>query len=213
MSPDDPRHGQRRGYYAHRRDGETACDACLRAAAAAQQKYELAWMHGKAGRVPAVGTKRRLRALQAIGWTLTAIADEIGSQRSRVEKWASEDRTYVYTTTAARVAEVYERLCMRSPEGPWATRTRNMAAAKGYAPPLAWDDIDHDEAPSLGGSDDELDEVAVLRLLEGDRVASTRAEKVEALRRWRATGRSEKSLCDTHGWKYGRYITREDEVA
>jgi hypothetical protein len=142
VSPDDPRHGQRRGYYAHRRDGEEACVACKRAAAAAEQRYELARMYGKPGRVLALGTKRRLRALQAIGWTLTAIADELGTKRSRVEKWCSEDRTYVYTTTAARVAEVYERLCMTRPTGRWATRTRNLAASKGYAPPLAWLDID-----------------------------------------------------------------------
>lgn len=142
MSPDDPRHGQRRGYYAHRRDGEEACEACKRAAAAAEQRYELARMHGKPGRVLAVGTKRRLRALQAIGWTLTAIADELDTKRSRVEKWCSEDRIYVYATTAARVADVYERLCMGRPTGRWATRTRNMAARKGYAPPLAWLNID-----------------------------------------------------------------------
>lgn len=142
MSPDDPRHGQRRGYYAHRAAGETACDPCKRAAAAAQARYDLMRMHGQAGRVPAIGTKRRLRALQAIGWTLTEIANQIGTKRSRVEKWCSEERIYVYATTAARVDEVYERLSMGRPVGPWATRTRNMAARKGYAPPLAWDNID-----------------------------------------------------------------------
>lgn len=150
MSPDDPRHGERRGYYAHRADGEEACESCKRAAAAAEQRYELARMHGRSGRVLAIGTQRRLRALQAIGWTLTAIAEDIGTKRSRVEKWCSEDRTYVYTTTAARVADVYERLCMGRPTGQWATRTRNMAARKGYAPPLAWLNIDDpSESPAM----------------------------------------------------------------
>lgn len=142
MSPLDERHGTRRGYYAHRADGEAACDPCKRAAAAAEQRYVLARMKGRTGRVPAVGTKRRLRALQALGWTLTELAERMGSQRSRVEKWCSEDKTYVYASTAARVAKVYEELCMTQPTGRWATRTRNMARRNGYPPPLAWDRID-----------------------------------------------------------------------
>ena len=150
MTPDDPRHGQRRGYYAHRADGEPACEPCKRAAAAAEARYELARMHGKPGRVPAIGTMRRLRALQAIGWTLTAIADHIGTKRSRVEKWCNQSRVNVYTTTAVRVAEVYEELCMTMPTGRWATRTRNTAIRRGYLPPLAWTDIDDpNERPNL----------------------------------------------------------------
>ena len=84
----------------------------------------------------------------------------------------------------------------------------------GYAPPLAWDDIDDPTEMPRGlvnsRDDDGIDPVVVDRLLAGERVRSTNAEKVEAMRRWTREGGSEKALCDMHGWRAGRYVTRED---
>lgn len=42
MSPDDPRHGTRRGYQAHRKDGENACGPCRAAHSEYQRKYDKA---------------------------------------------------------------------------------------------------------------------------------------------------------------------------
>jgi hypothetical protein len=57
---------------------------------------------------------------------------------------------------------------------------------------------------------DAVDPVVVERLLAGEQVESTRAEKDAAMRRWKAMGRSEASLCKLHGWHEGRYGRGED---
>lgn len=57
---------------------------------------------------------------------------------------------------------------------------------------------------------DDIDPVIVDRLLLLQRVPdSTRAEKCEAMRRWLASGGTEKALCDAHGWGSSRYVARE----
>lgn len=214
MSPDDPRHGERRGYYAHRVAGEAACDPCKRAAAAAEQRYVLARMEGRPMRRRAEGTQRRLRALQAMGWTLSEIAQQLGEQRTCVEKWCNEDRTYVYSATAHRVEQVYDRLCMTVPSGPWAARNRRMAARKGYAPPLAWDDIDDPaEIPSGVTEPVAIDEVVVERILAGDvTVRATLAERRQVCRRWHASGRSLAELARLTGWRVDRYFRVSDHA-
>lgn len=50
----------------------------------------------------------------------------------------------------------------------------------------------------------------VERLLAGDRIESTRAEKVEAMRRWLANGGSQRELCRIHGWAENRYVTKRE---
>ena len=89
--------------------------------------------------------------------------------------------------------------------GRYAKRTRNLAARSGYAPPLAWDDIDNDPEPPAVNHGDDIDPVVVMRLLEGRRITATKAEKVAALERWVRDGGSERELCEIHGWKAGRY--------
>jgi hypothetical protein len=211
MTPDDERHGTRRGYYAHRKHGQEACDPCKAAAAAAEQGYVLARIQNRPGRVPATGTQRRLRALQALGWTITEIANHIGAPRTRVEKWANDQKTYVYATTAARVAEIYDELHMRVPTGPWAQRTRNTAQARGHHPPLAWECIDTDPEPATG-EEAGIDAVVVNRILAGTVVPSTRPEREEVARRWVADGRPLRSLASLTGWKVERYY-KASEVA
>lgn len=147
MSPDDERHGLRRGYYAHRRDGEEACDPCRRAAAAAEQRYQLFRSRGKHGRLDPTGTQRRLRALVALGYTWTSLDEHLGTCRA-IEKVGNPDLEYVMPKTAATVAELYERLSMQLPpqntarEKAAVTKARNQARRKGWAVPLAWNDID-----------------------------------------------------------------------
>jgi len=79
MSPDDPRHGHSRGYWAHRRDGEEACERCKRAAARYQATRE---HYGTPRRVSALGAQRRIQALVALGWTVEIIAAEVGGSTS-----------------------------------------------------------------------------------------------------------------------------------
>lgn len=153
MRADDARHGTRRGYYAHRRDNEDACADCKRGASTAQARYEMNQARGISRRVDPTGTRRRLQALCALGWTFRTLDNELGHQNLCV-KWVHEERQYIYASTAAKIAALYDRLSMSFPaertreERINATRARNLARRYGWPPPLAWDRIDDpDEKP------------------------------------------------------------------
>jgi hypothetical protein len=220
VSPNDPRHGTTGGYDAHHRDHETPCAPCRAAAAAYEYERRTDAILGRPRTTSSLGTSRRIQALVALGYTLGHIGGALGRSQDWAAKLAHRQDSYVRTTTAQKVDTLYRSWCMAPPpEGTGAERwqaaySRTIARKNGWAPPLAWDDIDHDESPNAGGlDDDQVDPVVVQRLLDGRHVVSNQAEKVEAMRRWRASGRSEKSLCDLHGWKCGRYVTREAGAA
>lgn len=98
-------------------------------------------------RVPAVGTGRRLRALAAMGWPIRYVADRIGAPPSTLGTVASGDAVHTSSWLAKAVSSVYDDLA--GTVGP-SDLARERARRKGWAPPLAWDDIDDpDEAPSL----------------------------------------------------------------
>jgi transcriptional regulator with XRE-family HTH domain len=218
MSPDDPRHGTYGGWPAHRRAGQEACQPCKDANALYQRRYrKIRELYGDRTVSP-VGTVRRIQALMALGWSMAAVADRIGMESRQL--WWTTRQKYVRLATASRIAEVYDELADTRP--PTDTKSQRISVAKtlahakrqGYAPPIAWDDnIDDPDAEPYAGDDEGIDDVVVERLLSGRRVPSTRAEKVEAMRRWLASGRSQKSLCEIHGWQSGRYVERPDTEA
>lgn len=151
MRADDPRHGTMRGYAQGCRD---IC--CRRAKARYEKGRRYNAVTGRALAIPAIGTQRRIQALMALGWTTTDIAHACGwTHRNRVRQILGGQKgrptRWVTRTTAAKVGQVYDRLSMTLPEmnGP-RRRSRSMALRLGYAPPLAWDDIDTDPAPNLG---------------------------------------------------------------
>lgn len=188
MAPDDPRHGHQRGYLAGCRDD------CCRAAHARDVKLgRLRQAEGRPRAVPVLGTQRRIRALMALGWTTTDIADAAGlCHRAKVSQILNgqngKPAQWVTRTTADRIAAVYERLSMRIPPHTRArARTRTIATSRGYAPPLAWDNIDDpDEQPAGTTHDpDIVDPTVVDRILAGDwRLPATRAERLEVIRRY-----------------------------
>lgn len=210
----DPRHGTRPGYYAHRRAGQEACQPCRRAAAKAEAVRQLRLMRGDRGRIPALGTARRLQALAWLGWTWKQLERELGSDEMMVRRWAlrTNPGQFVFPDTARRVAELYERLCMTpAPRDTVAqrnayARAHNRALRNGWMPPLAWDDIDNDPTPpTVEKAPDELDHAVVQRILSGERIPSTPAEKAEAVRVWVASGRSIRDLEHITGWRATRY--------
>ena len=89
--------------------------------------------------MPALGTRRRIQALHALGWPLSHLAQRLGIHRSNLCKVLRVEQ--VQAGTARRVRALYDALCMAP--GP-SQRARRAAAEKGWRPPLWWDDIDTD---------------------------------------------------------------------
>lgn len=216
MTPEDPRHGSTKGYHA-------GCHqpCCLKAIARYEKAGRLARLNG--GRaVPAIGAQRRLQALMRLGWTSTDIADAAGwSHRNHVFRIIKGQKgkptTWLEKSTDATVRRVYELLSMSIPDpSPARARTRSLAAKKGYAPPLAWDNIDDIDEGSTVTDDlghDAVDHAVVERVLAGDMVPTTFAERVEITRRWEARGRSLNELERATGWKSDRYTIREQAAS
>jgi len=115
--------------------------------------------------VNATGTRRRLQALVAIGWTRADLARELGRTPTNLRHTMRSAK--VKGSTAIAVRELYQRLWNTPPEERTAGQQRTASDARAYARqrgwlvPLAWDDIDTDRAPTP-------DQVAVAHDREGD---------------------------------------------
>jgi DNA-binding CsgD family transcriptional regulator len=95
----------------------------------------------------ATGTRRRIQALVALGWTQNQLGQRLGASRSVVSQLA-RGRTYpqVEHATAERVTLLYEHLS--GTPGP-SEQARARARRAGYAPPCAWDEHTIDD-PAAG---------------------------------------------------------------
>lgn len=141
----------------------------------AREDWRLYYKRRKQGRaqpllISAAGTRRRIEALEALGWTGAQIAAAAGLHARRPGAILGFDR--VTTTTADAIERAYDLLSMRI--GP-SVKTRARAAAKGWAPPLAWDDdeIDDPDARPAIGEPGDVDDVHV-RLNRAERTAAIR---------------------------------------
>lgn len=192
MNDDDKRHGTARGYSAHRRAGVEPCDACRRAAADYERRRHYDSHLGRPRLIPVTGTRRRIRALQRMGWSADLIAQRLGHQarqpRDSIRNMLYE-ATYVTRSMAERVARVYDELCMTP--GP-SNITARRAERKGWAPPLAWNDIDDpDEAPNLGEPE--------RRLSQQEQWAKVAAERLEDIEHVAAGGVSAEEIAQRVG--------------
>lgn len=106
-------------------------------------------------RIAATGTHRRLRALVAIGWSQERLAARLGMSRGTFGNLMRR-QDQVTAATARAVTVLYDELWNQPPpEGEHrekiaASRSRNYARARGWAPGAAWDDEridDPDAAP------------------------------------------------------------------
>ena len=88
-------------------------------------------------RIDGEPTRRRLRALVAIGWSLVDLQAHTGIDRATLATLTASGGTTV--RTARTVADVYESLS-GTPGG--SQRAVLRARRHGWPPPLAWDDID-----------------------------------------------------------------------
>jgi hypothetical protein len=181
---DNGHHGTHRGYVIGCR--EQCCTA-------AHTRYMKLYRLGRSHRlIDPTGTVRRINGLYALGWT----AAQIGERCGRGREWARHVRRspMISTRTAGLIAAAYDALSMTIPAGPYAERGRREAAAKGYLPPLAWDDDTIDDpaarphrAPGHTSKYD-VDPVAVARTVAGDRMRLTRAERFAVVAEMRAAG-------------------------
>jgi len=203
MTPDDPRHGTYAGTCAHWNAGEPPCDPCSLAGNRYSKRNRYMRLIGSPATIPALGTIRRIQALQSLGWTHHQIADAAGvnlkTMRNPLHRGSRVTRA-----TAEAIAAAYELLSMRFPAEDTtiarrnATYARNVARKKGWPPPLAWDDIDCDAAPrgyrDTTAPTSDLDPVVVERVLAGDRLPMTTAERREVVARARRLGWSEEVI-------------------
>jgi hypothetical protein len=149
----------------------------------------------------------------AIGWDQWSLASELGYGNTRVSNLVRAVNPTVTSSTAARVAEVFERLSASPRNGTTAARyARTHASQRGWQPPLAWDDIDHDPEPSLPATSGDVDEVVVERILAGDRLPATPMERVEVVRRWVNSGRPLRHLEQQTGWNVSREASRANRA-
>ena len=207
MSPDDPRHGTPNG---HRAGCREAC--CVEARNRYERNGRKRRELGQRRLIDATGTRRRIQALMRLGWTGQQIAERAGIPRGQSSIDTLVRRTKRVTVErAAAIAAVYDDLSMTLGES---VVTRARAERNGWPPPLAWDDEsidDPDATPHLPRTRDQkfgrnhVDPVIVERVLLGEDLPTTTAERREITRRWVADGRSEAELCRRLGWRGGRY--------
>jgi transcriptional regulator with XRE-family HTH domain len=109
----------------------------------------------EARRIDPTGTRRRLQALVAMGWTFWELSARMGHART----WALNVTRSGTVTRKTRdtVAALYEELWHAEP--PQSTtverssyrRSRTLAKRHGWPGPLGWDDIDTDPEPEEEG--------------------------------------------------------------
>ncbi|GAB7044914.1 hypothetical protein [Catenuloplanes indicus] len=132
--------------------------------------------------VSGLGSARRVQALAVLGWTFEQIGARFPKPVSSraIQKLAYQGDKRVHVATANRIDVIYRELSSRQGSSPI---TRARAKARGWLPPLAWDNIDDpDEEPRLGGEGSDLvDKVAIERALGGDRIRLTPAERHHAI--------------------------------
>jgi transcriptional regulator with XRE-family HTH domain len=96
--------------------------------------------------VDAAGTRRRMQALAAAGWSAQRLAGYLGFDRAHAGRIIRGDNPRVSAATARAVRGLYDELWDRPPpEGTrWekvaANRARDHARQQGWPPPMAWDD-------------------------------------------------------------------------
>lgn len=186
--PADHRHGDTSTCY---NNHHCRCETCI--TSHTEEQYWRRGMHA-AGRedvfdsnVDALGVRRRLQALMAFGYSARRIGAQLGVTADQILQWAAS--TQVRRSTVRRVDAAYEHLSARPPATATTgdrisvSRARRQAKLRGYAPPLAWDDIDTDKAPTLTTTDAPgVDDVAIDLACDGFTVRLTAAERVIVVR-------------------------------
>lgn len=111
------------------------------------------------GYIDPTGTRRRVHALTALGWPQAWIARRLGIEESSLRQTMAAG--IVQATTADAIAALYDQMWAELPptrtltERRFVATARNLAARNGWAPPLAWDNIDNPKEKPRGVSRDD----------------------------------------------------------
>lgn len=190
--------------------GRCHCDECRPVATRYKKLYRLRKQRGERVMVDVGPSLRKVQALQCLGHTRASIAAEIGTSAQSLSNILG--RTTIKARTAARIDEVFRALEMTvAPDSNGARQARRAAERGGWLPPLAYDDIETGAVAEVlgesGYSHDRLDHDLVDYVLQYHDFTPRLSplEKSEVVRRWKRSGRSERSLCALTGWREGRY--------
>lgn len=231
MTPVDPRHRSVAGYRAGCR-----LPCCRNAIRRYNQARKLAGAQPSLRLVDATGTRRRLRALVALGWSFPQLAAHTAATGTPIDKsylrvLARIPKSTVTDITEARIIELYDLMSMSLPpqdtpgQRQSVTRSQRFAAQRRWLPPLALDDdlIDNpDYRPTKGIRQAELNELRaagvrfdydhalVERVVAGQPRPRglTSSEAAEVCRRLQALGYSNSDIEKRWALKPERYPTQ-----
>lgn len=163
--------------------------------------------------------RTHLRALVALGWSMSELGRRLGMRHERnAVTLIEEDERLIQRGTVDKIEQLYAELSMTLPpqtnrlQRAAASRARNLAAAHGWLPPLALDELDELETSST--AEDDVDEVAIARRMAGEKsVPLNQAEKALLVERWKAAGRGNNELERVTGINPYRYVVTEETEA
>lgn len=152
------------------------------------------------GMTSSVGSVRRLRALYALGHEQVRVAEACGLHRDAVADLVHGRTKRVTERTAVAIRGAYEVLSM---EIGASDRNRAVAREAGWVPPLAWDDakIDNPNCRPVGkkcpAGGSLVDDAAVIRALEGEKVQLRGPDRVAAVERGIRRGMTHGHVAET----------------
>jgi hypothetical protein len=151
-------------------------------------------------RVDGTGTRRRLRALVAMGWSSRALGVRMGWPENYTGVLINVEGRTVMGGTARKVRDLYDELWDVSPpqdttaQRATVSRARKRAQRRGWVSPLAWDDhsIDDPAARPSGCGGGGFDPATVLLLAAGggDAAQAGAADRVAVVEALTAAGLS-----------------------
>jgi hypothetical protein len=198
--PTDHKHGETGTCYV---DHGCRCADCRRGRAEYEYWREHMLSAGRELLVDATGTRRRLRALGAIGWSARLIGERYGLSENWVSSVCANNR--VQAATAEFAKRVYDDLSMVPPvpvghhEKARVANAKSWARRNGWPPPLAWDDDTIDDPAASPQLDavaelaeperfaERCDEATVEAAVRGEKPSLAPLERREVVRRlyWR----------------------------
>lgn len=87
--------------------------------------------------VDVIGTQRRIRALNRVGWSQGYLASRIGRSVASISLHLKPKSRYVSVSRAREIRDLYQELSMKL--GPYSNAAA-WAASREWPPPWAWDD-------------------------------------------------------------------------